>query len=74
MDSTDRAFSPEPFGKEDLVTLSIDTIAQAQRALKGLDGALERFRHARSRRHAGSRERADAVGGRGKGRAAARLA
>jgi maltose alpha-D-glucosyltransferase / alpha-amylase len=40
MDSSDRAFSPEPFGKPDLVTLSIETMAQAQRALKGLEAAL----------------------------------
>jgi maltose alpha-D-glucosyltransferase / alpha-amylase len=36
-DSTDRAFSPEPFGKEDLTLVSASAIAEAQRAVQALE-------------------------------------
>src|SRR5262249_7509153 len=41
MDSSDSAFTPEPFGKDDLAALSIDMMAQAQLALKGLEAAID---------------------------------
>ena len=39
-DSTDKAFAPEPFTREDLHALSGDTLTQAQRAIQALESAV----------------------------------